>query len=181
MVYNDCTDSSRQKLNMKKSTQSILVFLVIVLALGVTVWILYDKYTDPMIKDIGITGGNFPRVTIDADGTVGKDLPLLSTAAIAQLPDKFFKILIFGINPVIIDNQGAGSTDLEKVVFSVDNKPTDIFKEYKEYFTAIGWTFYESENSLSIVARTKFVQISVDIAAQSPSGSLVVVSRKQLK
>lgn len=166
---------------MKKSTQSIFVFLVIVLALGATVWIFYGRYSNPAIKDNGITGGNFPRITIEADGTVGKDLPLLSAAAIAQLPDKFLKILIFGINPIIKDDQGTGSTDLEKVVFSVDNKPTDIFKEYKEYFTAIGWTFYESENSLSIVARTKFVQISVDVADQSPSGSLVVLSRKQLK
>ena len=166
---------------MKKSTQSIFVFLVIVLALGATVWILYDKYSGPMIKDNGITGGNFPRVTGDADGTVGKDLPLLSAATIAQLPDKFFKLLIFGINPVIKGDQGTSSTDLQKVVFSVDNKPSDIFKEYKEYFTAVGWTFYESENSLSIVARTKFVQISVDVADQSPSGSLVVLSRKQLK
>lgn len=166
---------------MKKSTQSIFVFLVIILALGVTLWILYDKYTGPMVKDVGITGGNFPRVTIEPDGTVGKDLPLLSASAIASLPDGFFRLLIFGINPVIKDNQGTGSTGLEKVVFSVDNKPTDIFKEYKEYFTAIGWTFYESENSLSIIARSNFSQITVDVAAQTPSGSLIVVSRKQLQ
>ena len=166
---------------MKKSTQSVLVFLVIVLALGATVWILYDKYSGPIIKDNGITGGNFPRVTIEADGTVSKDLPLLSADAIAQLPDRFFKHLIFGINPVIKDNQGSDSSGLERVVFSVDNKPTDIFEEYKEYFTATGWTFYESEKSLSIIARSKFAQITVDIASQSPSGSLVVVSRKQIQ
>lgn len=166
---------------MKKSTQSILVFLVIILALGVTVWIFYSKYSGPLVKDNGITGGNFPRVTIEADGTVSKDLPLLSAAAIAQLPDKFFKLLIFGVNPVIKENQGSNSSDVESVVFSVDNKPTDIFKEYKEYFTVIGWTFYESKDSLSIIARSKFAQITVDVAAQTPSGSLVVVSRKQIQ
>ena len=166
---------------MKKSTQSILVFLVIVIALGITVWIFYGKYTGPIVKDNGITGGNFPRVTIEPDGTVGKDLPLLSAATIASLPDRFFKNLIFGINPVLKDDQSTRSTDLEKVVFSIDNKPTDIFKEYKEYFTAVGWTFYESEESLSIIARSNFAQITVDIASQSPSGSLVVVSRKQLQ
>lgn len=166
---------------MKKSTQSILVFLVIILALGTTVWIFYSKYSGPQVKDNGITGGSFPRVTIESDGTVGKDLPLLSTAAIAQLPDRFFKLLIFGINPVIKSDQGTSSTDLERVVFSVDNKPSDIFKEYKEYFTAVGWTFYESEKSLSIVARSQFAQITVDIVAQTPSGSLIVVSRKEIQ
>lgn len=166
---------------MKKSTQSILVFLVIVLALGATVWILYDKYSGPMIKDNGITGGSFPRLTIEADGTVSKDLPLLSAAAIAQLPDRFFKHLIFGLNPVVKGDQGTNSADLERVVFSVDNKPSDIFEEYKEYFTAVGWTFYESEKSLSIIARSKFAQITVDIASQTPSGSLVVISRKQIQ
>lgn len=166
---------------MKKSTQSILVFLVIVLALGITVWIFYNKYSGPQVVDNGITGGSFPRVTVEADGTVGKELPLLSAAAIAQLPDRFFKLLIFGVNPVIRSEQSGGSKNVEQVVFSVDNKPTDIFKEYKEYFTAIGWTFYESEKSLSIIARSKFAQITVDIAAQTPSGSLVVVSRKSIQ
>ena len=165
---------------MQISVRRYIAIVVIVIALGALAGLIYTSLRAPSVSDNGLTGPAFPRYTIEEDGSISKDLPVLSVSSIVRIPSRQLKLLMFGMNPIILQASDIGESAMERIVFSVDNKPSDILKEYMEYFTAIGWTYGTPEQPMSLIIRTSTVITTVDITPRSLSGRLVAISRKRL-
>ena len=164
---------------MQISVRRYFAFVVLILALGALGGRLYTLLGD-RVQDEGATGPAFPRYTVDADGSVVKRLTVLPVSTIARIPSRQLRTILFGINPVLIDATAPDIQNFQRISFSVENKPSDIFKEYEEYFTAIGWNYTVQSGLRSLMIRRSGIQTTITVAPRTPAGSLVVITRKTL-
>ncbi|MCC6404913.1 MAG: hypothetical protein IT405_00815 [Candidatus Yanofskybacteria bacterium] len=122
----------------------------------------------------------FPRYTIDADGSVIKRLPILSSESLARVPSLQMKGLIFGIHPFLLETTATHTENVERIVFVVENEPSDIRREYEEYFAAIGWSYSLSQDMTRLTIQTADAYTAISIAPREYGGSLIAITRSQI-
>ncbi|MCC6934742.1 MAG: hypothetical protein IT406_03605 [Candidatus Yanofskybacteria bacterium] len=122
-------------------------------------------------------GSGFPRYTIEADGSISKDLPKLSTESLARISSPRMKGFIFGVHPIVLETAAPHAPNVERVVFTVENSPSDIQREYGEYFDVIGWEYTVTKNPLRLTVQKDTFRMTVDIAPRSNGESILAITR----